>query len=1026
MAKNKKGYTIRESFILSFILPAVVALIIIVGAVSFVAVYGKTNNRLFLLIAIIYVGVLTLAYVILTMSIYRILKKIYFEGLYRTTALILRNIKNNIASTERYPKTSIREINDLNADVDQVNSIVSNSTMISADLDSAYIPLVFIDEERQVVTLESFKEELRSLIYCSQNYRNIIIEAFYDIDDDTLTIEQGKRMVDILRDTFSDYQHFIFAPNDNNTGFFLFLPRTDSFSHIKERLVAAMKNLSISKKTFDGLATINARFSIVCYPYSNINELFPDLIYAKRQGQIINIYLPNRLSALSENRILQNSLNLNNMSRVLENLTDLKVSNRNRDRSFEIIRGTLSSLVTYLDIDYSGVILYDDVDNNYYSVISASKEKEPLFAEHTVVNKPFIDALNEVKDGDNSFYFSSRRHAGFVLARYLDKVNISGGFYYLIHDQGRVIGVIYFLNRIRDLIIDSYIREALFILSYRIGDFLSVSHEEEKVNETYKEINNILMESDFSLYRIDRNNYDLVGFSYHFNSLFPQAKFGEKCYKALYGLDAPCKDCPLKTSKKMISEIRGGAIETSITLNDAKDKLVRMLVHQLPNEYESSDRFDKDLLINSFYSLKLAMTDLYSVHTRGYLLVLRIDNHDLLLNEAGSEGYLYLLRQFISKIKGLNTSNANIFHFSTQAIAILMPDIGQNIMINFVERIYDVSKNKYQFNGVDYSFDISYLPYSFPQQYASAEDFLKYALRYFNACEYVINKDIITLPDSDYVRSASRNEFMLAVIDEQFGNKTFSVALQPMVRLNDHTIYGAELLIRLSDNYRGSIFNTDELIKVAGQNGKISLISNALIDYIGELYKQHALSTFKLSNFQRLTMNTDFSFFDDPDFFKTLFESFNKYSFAKNFLGFEITEKEVYTHLSEFKKIAKGILNHHISLICDQYSGEFLSMDILKDLGFSEIKIGRYLVKDIEVNPKHLNEITSIDKLAREHGLKVTFVGVENNDQYNLIDEMDKTCMCQGYYFYRPLDDYKLIDELRKNTGGKKEFQVGD
>ena len=162
-------------------------------------------------------------------------------------------------------------------------------------------------------------------------------------------------------------------------------------------------------------------------------------------------------------------------------------------------------------------------------------------------------------------------------------------------------------------------------------------------------------------------------------------------------------------------------------------------------------------------------------------------------------------------------------------------------------------------------------------------------------------------------------------------------------------------------------------------------------------------------------MNTDFSYFDDPDFFQTIFNLFDEYHLPKDFLGFEITEKEIYTHLSEFKKVAKGILNHHIVLICDQYSGEYLSMDVLKELGFIEIKIGRYLVGDIEVNPKHLNEITSIDKLAQEHGLHVTFVGVENADQYILIRDMDKRCNCQGYHFYKPLDDYHLIEEVRKN-----------
>ena len=1015
MKSNEKKMTIRQSFLFSYLVPGVILAVLLVGSMSLLALYTKFGVRALLIAAIAFTLVMSALYAAASIYIYYKMRSIYFDGLYRTTAVMLRNLKSNVTSEEKYPTTGIAEINELNNDLSEVNTIISNSTMITSDLESAYIPLVFISEEERLVTLQSFKTELRALIYCSQNFRNALIEVYYDLDEDTLTKEESKRVVKVLTDAFSEYEHFLFIPNDNGTGFYMFLPRMDSFSHIRERLTASMKNLSVAKKTFDGLATINAKFSVVCYPYSNINELFPDLMYAKRQGQVMNIYLPNRLSALSESRVLQNSLNLNNMSRVLEHLTDLKVSGRERNKSFTVIRQTLNSLVTYLDIDYAGIILFDDVNNRFFSKLHISLKKDPLFKEDDLIEKPFISALETVRDEDNSFYFSSRRHAGFVLAKFLDKINVSGGFYYVVYDQEQVIGVIYFFNKVRDLNVDSYIREAMFILSYRIGDFLSVANEEDKVMETYREINSVLMSSDLSLYRIDRNTHDLVGFSYHFNSIFPKAKVGEKCYRALYGLEEPCPNCPLVTSRKMLSDIKGGRVETSLTVNSSKTKLIRMLVRQLKKESDTGDRFDRDLLINSHYSLKIAMDDLYAINARGYLLVLRIDNMDDLIKDAGSEGYLFLLRQFIDHLKLMRVSNSNIFHYSTQAIAILIPEIGQVNMVNFIEKIYDVAKEKYQSNGVDYSFNLTYLPYNFPQQYSTAEDFLKYVLRHFNSLNYAINKDMITFPDNDYSRSASRNEFMLSVIDDQFGNKTFQVALQPFVKASDKSIYGAELLIRLSDNYRNSVLDAFELIRVAGRNGKISLISNALINYIGELYKQYALTVFKISGFQRLTINTDFSFFEDPNFFNTLFDVFTEYSFQKNFLGFEITEKEIYDHLSEFKGISKGILNHHITLICDQYSGEYLSIDTLKELGFSEIKIGRAMVGDIETNPKHWNEIMSLDKLAKEHDMKICFVGVENSDQYVLLRDMDKNCFCQGYHFYRPLEDYKLIEELRKN-----------
>ena len=1015
MKKKQREITIARSFALSYIIPGVILVTMLVLSVILFGLAGRFDSRALLIAGISVVAVFTVIYAVTSLVLFYKLIKVYQDGLYKTTASLLRGLKQNIPTTDNYPKTIIKEMNELREELNDVNTITSNSTLISHDLSEAYIPLNYISEEDGIITLESFKSELRALIYSSQNYRNAIVEVFYDLEDDVITDEEGKRIIGVLKDNFANYSHLLFIPNEDQTGFFMFLPKVDSISNIRDRLESALKNISVAKKTFDGITTVNARFSVVCYPYSNINELFSDLKYAKRQGQALNIYLPSRLAALSENRVLQNSLNLNHMSRVMEKLSDLKVTSKEKDKSLKTIKNTMSDLITYLDIDCAGIISFDDVNNTYSAMLSVEKDTTPIFPAGTLIEKRFINAIDAARDPDDSYYFSTRKHTPFEVGNFLDKIGVYSGFYYLIHDQKQVISVIYFFNKDRDLVIDSYIRETIFLVSYRIGDFFFMLNEEQKIDETYKEINGILVSSDYTLYRIDRNNYNLVGYSSHFPTICPKAKIGDKCYHTIYGLDEPCQGCPLRANKKMLSTIRNKKYETSLTINESNNRLVRMLLHNIKDGDDTTDRFDKDLLINSYSSLNISLGDLYSINARGYLLVLRVDNHDQLLHDTGSEGVLYLTRQLIKNIKDIRRTNANIYYFSPESIAVLMPEVGQVDLVNFIEKIYEVSKHKYQYNGLDYQFNITYLPYNFPQSYPTADGFLKYVLRHFNSLQFETNVDKIFFPDGDYSRSASRNEFILSVIDEQFGNKTFSVALQPMVNSETKNIYGAEILIRLSDNYRNQVFNADELIKVAARNGKISMISNALIQYIGELYKQYGLTVFKLYGFKRLTMNTDFSYFDDPDFFQTIYNLYEEYHLPKEFLGFEITEKEIYTHLDQFRKVAKGILNHHIVLICDQYSGEYLSLDTLKELGFIEIKIGRYMVGDIEVNPKHLSEITSIDKLATEHGLRTTFVGVENSDQYILIRDMDKKSSCQGYHFYKPLDDYHLIEEIRKN-----------
>ena len=1015
MAKQKKVKSISQVFNLAIFIPGGLMALTLLGGLLFAILYAYNHSPALLFALAGYVIIMVILYSFICANIVNRMKVVFRDGLYGSTDQLIKDLGSNQPSNVRYPEGDIKELKELNTELAKLQVQFNNATLISADLSKANIPLEYVDKSGRIVTLESFKQNLDALIYSAQNYRNVIVEVFYDLEEEKLSEEEKNRLLRKIQLIFADYKQSLFMVNDSETGFFIFIPYVDTFSRINEQLTNAIKDLSISKKTYDGLTSIHARFSLVCYPYSDVSELFPDLRYAKRQGQNINFYFPNRLSSISENIVMQNSVNLNHMTKIMESLSTLSISTRDNKSSMNTIRRMLKQLATYLKVDYAGLFVLDDTIDEFVSEIQTNSENSELFKEGDKVQRDFIDILEAVRDPDDSYYFSERNHANVALARYIDRIDIASGFYYSIHNHDKLIAIVYFFNKNRPFMIDSYIRESLFMFSYRIGDYLIMNRREASFNETYKEINSILMTSDYSLYRIDPSNYELVSFSEHFTSIFKKAAVGEKCYKALYGLDAPCNDCPLKTMKKKLFSLEGDNFETSLSLNEKRTKLKRLLVHHIKDEI-STDRFDPDLLINSYRSLLLSLRNYYTINSRGYLLVLRIDNVQELVKELGSEGYLYALRQFIQEIKDNNRRRNNIYYFDQTSISILMAELGQIDVVNFCEKIYDLSKKKYVVNDKEVSFNVTYLPYNFPQSFPNAEDFLKYTIRHLNTLHFETNQDKIIFPDGEYTRSASRKDFMLAVIDEQFGNKTFSVALQPMVRAYDKSIFGAEIFLRLSDDYRKMVFSADELIKVAAQYGKISLISNALINYIGELYQQFGLTIFKVFGFTRLTINTDFSYFDDPNFFNDIYELLISYHFPRDFLGFEITEYEVMTHLDKFKNVAKGILNQHIALICDQYSGQYLSIEKLKELGFSEIKIGRNLVMDIETNPKHLNEVTLLMNEAKNHDMKVTLVGVENSDQYVILRDIDKKCALQGYHFYKPLDKIKFIEELRKNS----------
>ena len=168
-------------------------------------------------------------------------------------------------------------------------------------------------------------------------------------------------------------------------------------------------------------------------------------------------------------------------------------------------------------------------------------------------------------------------------------------------------------------------------------------------------------------------------------------------------------------------------------------------------------------------------------------------------------------------------------------------------------------------------------------------------------------------------------------------------------------------------------------------------------------------------------LNTDYSFFTDKNFRRDIKKYIDDLRLPKNFIAFEIPESDVSTHVEEFKEIAKLTKELNIVLVCDQYTGRHVSLEILKDIGFNEIKISRNLVLHIDSDNNRYANLKQLLYLIRNLGMKASVVGVENIDQYLLIKQVDDSVLQQGFYLYRPLEKEALVEVLRGTNRRKSE-----
>lgn len=1017
MVKFLKNRSIKIFFRFVTIFPIAFLIVFTLGGTLFTFFYARTDDMALFLALIIFSIAMIVLYGVFTFYVIRRFQVVFIKGLYGTTISNFENIARNENDFREYPSKHYKEIAELNEHVDVLRKELIGATLIPNENNFDDIELDYIDKEKHLVTFDSFKRELDNIIFRSQNYRNIIIETYYALEDETLTKKNIDYILKVLQDNFYDYEQPLYVLGEDSKSIYLYLPRIDSLSKIKEQLETCMRSASISKRLAEGITSLTAHFSVVCYPYSDVNELFPDLRYAKRQGNDIFFYLPNRLSSMKSNAILRNSTNLNSMSKIIAPLATMKHGMNNFNENNKIIQNTIKTTAQYFGINYAGIISLDSVNKRYVIAYQANNDEINPLSQDGTVNQALIRIMDETKDDNGSYYFSLRNHANNALGRHLDRIGLESGFYYVIKSNDVVQGVIYFFNKNKELKFDSYIQESMLMLCTRISSFLIATKRDNEVESSFDEIDAILKIADFSTYRVSADDFTLLNGSQTLKALFPNVKFGEKCHKALYGLDMPCKDCPLLTGNKKTVKNGRDNYETSLVLSDHHN-IYRVLAIKNIYSHKSQSRYNQDLLVNSFHTLVENLQDAYTMNGKGYLLLLRIDNLEDLVKERGSEGTLSILRSFSKRLKKLHNGLENIYYYTNQFLALLFYEYGQTDILDECEKIYAVAKNVDK--SADYVLNITFLPVSYPRAFPNATSLIKQADVFSTRSHYEVNKDYIYFDENDYTRSANREEYILSIIKKSFGEKTYDINLQPMVSSADKQIYGAELLLRISDDYRNIAMRTDEVVNIAAKHNQIGIISHALLDFTASLFNEYGALFFSSLGFRRFGLNTDYSFFTDKNFAKDIKKYIEDLKLPKRFIAFEIPEHDVSTHIDEFKSIAKVLRDLNVVLVCDQYTGRYISIEILKEIGFDEVKISRNLVNHIDSDNQRFNSLKQLLLLINRFEMKASIVGVENIDQFLLIKEVGVDVLLQGFYFFRPLEKQALIETLRGTNRFKK------
>ena len=996
----------------------VAASVTVIVAIFFILALALDNDVFTLISAILFV--LFIAFTVV--SVYLLFKQsyiVFFNNLMTNT----RDNYAKLASFEQglthYGQDEIDEFKELNDQVDQINSFLSNVMLANSHLDYDNLDLDYpVPGNKKYITLDSFLKNYKQFILQTELFRNAIIFFYYDAKPEFMTEDVYTILYKNILAEF-DEDNIVIARHDKRMGFMVYLPYIDSLSCLKERLEKVVRKSVLAKHEAGGANVAVCKCACVVYPYSDIEDLIPDLRYAIRQGKDVNLYTPDRLNRANKH-IYHTSLNLNNIAKMFESLSKGTRDFDDLSRSKSAYQKVLKQLADHVGFETVGAALYNSNKRQYVIDFEFdSTERGGLFKDEINMDRELIEELVKCCDDDSSFYFSKRLPVNNQVGRKLDIYGIKSGYFFLVREDDIVKSVIYYLNRDKEqILLNAYDKESLMVFSAYAAEFTRQISGETDIHVIERRYRSILRLTDYNLYSIDRNNHELIELSDGLQDVFGVVERGDKCYRKLYGLDEPCRDCPLTAKTKKVSHIGQRDYITSMMLERKKEEYPTILLSPV-NEDSSSqtlNRYDPHLLIHSTYGFIERLDNLFLSKNRGYILFVSIDNSHDLLELYGEEGYQSRLRAFFKNYRHNHKfGEGEVYAYRDNIFAFVFPEEGRVDILNKSESIYEISQRPFDENDKsEVKLKCTYIGFEYPQTFNNRVEFTRNVDKYIKDNDDKFHKDLFILPDTNYIRMASREQFIVSLLDNALQTESLSLKYLPEVKGSANKIVGAELLLRLTDKYRNVSLSPYEFIPVASKNNRIGSITNYLINRIGEMYQKYGLSAFKLAGLKSLSLNIDTTYFDDPNFLDKIAELVEKYHFPRGFLRFEFNEFDVAEHYDEIKQAAQKITNLDVYITADNYTGRYVSINKLKELGFFNIKLSRSLIVDMVKDPTKISGVKSIVDSIKEFGLNYCFVGIEDKQTFQMLSEIDQDFIAEGYYFYQPLDLDVLLDKLRQ------------
>lgn len=398
------------------------------------------------------------------------------------------------------------------------------------------------------------------------------------------------------------------------------------------------------------------------------------------------------------------------------------------------------------------------------------------------------------------------------------------------------------------------------------------------------------------------------------------------------------------------------------------------------------------------------------------LLLMHVDLHNRIATSFGREYTGKFCRAYVEKLRKFLPEGTIIMRLTGRRIAIAVVTDSVSEVIDTAGSIVERVEPKIQLGDDRFTVDISVGVVMYPTHAEDGESLVRRAeLTVQHAIDSGLTLEIYETGASGFQKALWKFETELK---EAIHAGLLEVHYQPQYSLAERRVLGAEALVRWR-NQSGDLIPASEFVPAAERSGAITPLTWLVLDEVAKVGSKLEVAPRPFS----ISINVPAGVLIESEFFERLGRTRVELLRHQITLIIELTEDSLMQTDAVSLEVLEKIRHSGVGLAIDDFGKGYSSLNYLRQIPATELKVDREFVRAIAVDEKDKHIVKTAVELASAFDMQSTAEGVDSLEVLDKLAELHCDVV-QGFFVGRPMSAEALDRWFRSTALSRLERSI--